>query len=117
VPADAVSAIPSQKEAVRVAIASNLPFPRPWMGDVYKVVLTISIAHPDLDYYTYVGSGRHQTVVWRRLGQKPLEAGGLLSESVLAMEFDKSWSDSLPNWFHSATQDEIQKAFKHFLAT
>jgi hypothetical protein len=116
VPADAASAIPSQKEAVRVAIASNLPFPRPWMGDVYKVVQTLSIAHPDLEYYTYVGSGRHQTVVWRKLRHKPLDTESLLGESSSPMEFDQTWTQSLPEWFHAATDEQIQKAFEQFIA-
>ena len=93
----------------------NLPFPRLWMGDVYKVVYAMSLAHPELDYYTYLDEGRHQTVVWKRREGRTEPRALAAAEAAGDLDFDEGWLQGLPSWFHPATSQEIVSAFERHL--
>jgi len=117
VPADDVSALPNQEDAIQLARQRGLTFPRPWMGDVFRVVHAISIVHPELEYYTYTDGGRHQTVVWNRYAQTPVSASAMDDVRLGQVEFDESWSETLPDWFHPASEAEIVRSFSAFLGS
>ena len=113
VPADEIAAMPDQKAAIQRSHELGLAFPRPWMGDVYKVVFMLHACHPDLDYWTYIDQGRHQTVVWRYSGERDRL---MTPEAALAaagdLQFNPSWVKDLPAWFHPAAESDILQ-FRH----
>lgn len=111
VPADSVAAIPQQEVSVSTAERLGLPFPRPWMGDVYKVVHSLSLHAPGLDYFTYDDAGRHQTVVWPQSQEGWMVALGELDPISAALDFDEAWPSVLPDWFRPRPQSEILAAF------
>lgn len=111
VPTDSVAAISQQELSISTAEKLGLPFPRPWMGDVYRVVHTLSLHGQGLDYFTYDDVGRHQTVVWPRNQDGSLAALGGLDPVSAALEFDDSWASALPDWYHPRQQRDILAAF------
>ena len=118
VPSDATAALPSQSEAISAAEQLGLSFPRPWMGDVFRVVYEIFQSHPDLQYFTYIGDNRHQTVVWPG---RPSRASDVVPNEGSAgcqVDFSDDWAIQLPSWFAPGTSVEIEREFElHRAAT
>jgi hypothetical protein len=64
VPSDEVSALPDQ--GASFARRSELGLPGlPWHGDAWKLVVSVARYHPELDFRTILGSGNHQTLLWK----------------------------------------------------
>lgn len=115
VPADAVAAMPCQQDAVKTALQMNLEFPRPWMGDVYKVVYVIARAHPELSHFTFESEGRHQTVVWIRDRSTKAVSSPTAFADASQLGFEDVWLRSLPEWFNAAPDESILRAFEDHL--
>ena len=90
VPSDEVSAIPDQEESRRERSRRGWSG-SPWHGDVFKVILCVHDAHPELSVRTIDdGSGNPQSVVWRSDMDVLPQAVG---ESVLAQYDDVQFSE------------------------
>ena len=105
----------SQEKAIETAELRGLTFPRPCMGDVYKVVYALSWAQSNLNYYTYVGDGRSQTVVCKRKNETIPDYGALDMSSVHELDFSNDWLSELPEWFHPLGEKEMLHAFNNSL--
>lgn len=112
VPADSVAAMPSENAAIETAFELGLPFPRPWMGDVYRVVHEISSWHPFIEYYTWNDSGRPQTVLWFQEGMPPQGLDSLeMVPKSRDVAYDERWVRNIPMWFHATKHDQILDCF------
>lgn len=112
VPFDAIAALPSHKDSIRESRKSGLGNPRPWMGDVYKVIYMIHTFHPDLDYATYVETGQHhQTLVWRknRASQLNLDIQHLIG-STATPTYESVFKNGIPEWFNPMSQSDINNS-------
>jgi len=112
VPTDALAALPDQAMAARLSRDAGLAAPRPWMGDVYKVVYALHVFHLDLEYFTMIGEGRPQTVVWRRRSEAtPAVAPYRLSE-IDGLAYKETWAYQLPEWFHPRIDADVFEEFE-----
>ena len=112
VPFDAIAALPSHKDSIRESRKSGLGSPRPWMGDVYKVIYMIHTFHPELDYATYVETGQHhQTLVWRknRASQVNMDIQHSI-DSTTTLTYESIFKNGIPEWFNPMSQSEINNS-------
>jgi hypothetical protein len=96
VPSDVFSALPSQRDALRLRKESGGEG-NAWHGDVFKIAFLIHDFFPFLDYRTIIGSGNPQTLAWR--------AAGPLRKPV----FDSLERISRLTWFDLQAHGEIMR--------
>ncbi|MBT5755508.1 MAG: class I SAM-dependent methyltransferase [Acidimicrobiaceae bacterium] len=100
VPCDEVSAIPNQEESYLERSRrgwSGLS----WHGDVFKVILCVHDAHPELSIRTIDdGSGNPQSVVWRSdMNVLPQAVGESVLEKYDDVQFSEVFKDGTPPVF------------------
>jgi len=108
IPVDEPSSIPDQRAAEASARNLGLSFPRPWMGDVFKVILVIHRAHPGVEIRTYSEGGRHQTLLWFPSATgKLLPASQTILEQIDACSFRDTFGKGIPSCFKLAETNSI----------
>ena len=97
VPSDEVSAIPDQEESRRERSRRGWSG-SPWHGDVFKVILCVHDAHPELSVRTIDdGSGNPQSVVWRSdMNVVPQAVGESVLEKYDDVQFSEVFKDGTP---------------------
>ena len=97
VPSDEVSAIPDQEESRRERSRRGWSG-FPWHGDVFKVILCVHDAHPELSVRTIDdGSGNPQSVVWRSdMNVVPQAVGESVLEKYDDVQFSEVFKDGTP---------------------
>lgn len=71
VPSDQFSALPDEAEALKTRADAGLSGLE-WHGDVYKVLLAVGQAHPELDFRVIDdASGNSQAILWQRADASP----------------------------------------------
>lgn len=102
VPNDVFSAMPVQKDCLRLRAKSGLTA-KAWHGDVYKAIFALNVFHPALKYRTIVGSGNPQTLIWRA-NDVFARRGGLSFEEISRLDY----LSFLRNFslMHPANEDE-----------
>jgi hypothetical protein len=97
VPSDEVSAIPDQEESRRERSRRGWSG-FPWHGDVFKVILCVHDAHPELSVRTIDdGSGNSQSVVWRSdMNVVPQAVGESVLEKYDDVQFSEVFKDGTP---------------------
>lgn len=115
IPNDAVSAISSKRLSHLEAIRQGMDFPRPWMGDVYKVLPLLSECMDFLEFYTYVEEGiRPQTVLWPRREVSAKDLRKVLGFNIGEIRsYTSIFQFGMPEEFHPANGESIGKAFLH----
>ncbi len=81
------------------------------MGDVYRVVWTLSLATADLEYYTFLEGGQHQTIVWRRHPTSFCPLALPHPSEAYNIQYEQSWADQLPDWYQLRSREVILNSF------
>jgi hypothetical protein len=106
-PSDEIAAMPDleQSRALR-------PEPAKWMGDVWKLVVYIDAALPQLDFRTIVGRGNVQTLVWHVNGEKASPSLGTSdqAESIAQLDYSDYFRNGIPAQFRPCSEAEAIRA-------
>lgn len=117
VPPDTIAAMPDQDMAIRLSREAGLRGPRPWMGDVYKVIRALHEFHPELEYFTMTGDERPQTVVWPRHPTAPPTFQTHRISEIESLAYESDWTNELPGWFRPMSDSGVFEQFElHLLA-
>lgn len=115
VPTDEVSAIPDQNVSYHVRRQLQLAG-MPWQGDVWKVVVAIEQAHPELDYRTIVDSPHGQTLVWKRQEDESTLSTVDSKDETLAVVAELSYSvvfsERVPGSFRQSSESQAIAAWQ-----
>ena len=98
IPDNELSAFPDWDEALRLKEAAG-HLDGHWQGDVYKVLIAVSLFHPELDYCVIGqrdGMDNPQALVWKRPGKQV--AGTVpASKAQIQAVSDTQYSEAFPN--------------------
>jgi hypothetical protein len=98
IPDNELSAFPDWDEALRLKEAAG-HLDSHWQGDVYKVLIAVSLFHPELDYCVIGqrdGIDNPQALVWKRPGKQV--AGTVpASKAQIQAVSDTQYSEAFPN--------------------
>ena len=114
VPIDVLAGLPSKSRSHVAALCAGLPFPRAWMGDVFRIIEVISTFRDSLRIFTATDGSRKQTVIWPIV---PNEDYHVIAQKLSMIQIpDRSYADvfseGVPESFGPVSFDEILKQFK-----
>jgi hypothetical protein len=111
-PSDEISAMRSFDESLAARKRGNQSSTE-WCGDVYKAILVIEEAHPNIDFATFATDGYPQTVMWLKDPQQFDDEERGPSEVVASSaNFHDVFEIDLPEQFHPKSSENIMRTLR-----